>query len=426
MDELFRRAAENYPLDTKSSDWNKVLSALQNPEDKKGGQKDNRRRYLWLLLLLPLGWICTRYNMAGNENEKITGKTPPTSTFSAADEANKSLTPENSLDKKNKNLPYSQKPAKTENAEKIPEKNADASLEKKLLPDFTITAIDNNKRTTNAVKQLVSNSELTKTKKERFESSRLRTTSLKPINIENSTTENFSLIEKNIPAVAMHNYILPENKKTDTASVAKITSPKKPVKKFYIGLIVGIDATTVKFQKMENAGYSLGLLIGYELNKKWSVETGFFWDKKFYYTEGQYFNTEKIYIPPNSRITDVKGNCKMIELPIIIKYNFSFSKKSSWFATAGLSSYFMKKEDYNYIYYYSSTGISVARYKSYSNSSSQLFSVVQLSGGYTHKLGKFAVLRLEPYVKLPVKGVGIGKIPLLSTGFNVGIIKELF
>jgi hypothetical protein len=30
MDELFKRAAENYPLDTNSANWNKVLAALKN------------------------------------------------------------------------------------------------------------------------------------------------------------------------------------------------------------------------------------------------------------------------------------------------------------------------------------------------------------------------------------------------------------
>src|SRR5215204_1792576 len=68
MDELFRRAAENYPLDTKGANWDKVLSALQDqnintaiPEKKK-----NNGRFLWLLLLLPLGLICNRLYSPGS------------------------------------------------------------------------------------------------------------------------------------------------------------------------------------------------------------------------------------------------------------------------------------------------------------------------------------------------------------------------
>ncbi|MGZ8544894.1 MAG: hypothetical protein ACXWV0_06335 [Flavisolibacter sp.] len=62
MDDLLRRAAEHYPLDTSGADWNKVLNALQEDEIKPVAvvpeQKPSRRRFLWLLLLLPLGLVC--------------------------------------------------------------------------------------------------------------------------------------------------------------------------------------------------------------------------------------------------------------------------------------------------------------------------------------------------------------------------------
>src|SRR5206468_704903 len=125
-------------------------------------------------------------------------------------------------------------------------------------------------------------------------------------------------------------------------------------KKFYAGLMGGIDATTIKFQKIEDAGFSYGLLIGKELNRKWSVEAGYFIEGKYYYSEGKYFNTSKIAMPSNSWISDVSGNCKMIEVPVSVKYNFASNTTSDWFATLGASSYFMKQESYTYNYYYGS------------------------------------------------------------------------
>ena len=69
MDDVFRKAAENYPLDTKSADWSKVLAALQGevpaaiiPEKKT----DKKGRLLWLLLLLPSGLICNRLYTPGH------------------------------------------------------------------------------------------------------------------------------------------------------------------------------------------------------------------------------------------------------------------------------------------------------------------------------------------------------------------------
>src|SRR5689334_954316 len=54
MDEVFRRAAENYPLDTGNANWNKVWAALQHPEEQPAEKSDRKRRFFWLFALLPL------------------------------------------------------------------------------------------------------------------------------------------------------------------------------------------------------------------------------------------------------------------------------------------------------------------------------------------------------------------------------------
>jgi hypothetical protein len=113
----------------------------------------------------------------------------------------------------------------------------------------------------------------------------------------------------------------------------------------------------------------------------------------------------------------------MIEVPISVKYNFSTQKKSGWFGTVGTSSYIMQKENYTYNYYYGTVG-PVPHKKEYKNSSANLFSALSISGGYTHRLGNFGEVRIEPYVKLPVAGMGIGKLPFFSTGLQVGVTRK--
>ena len=56
------------------------------------------------------------------------------------------------------------------------------------------------------------------------------------------------------------------------------------------------DLSSVKFQSVKQAGFSLGFLAGYRLSKKFSIETGLLWDKKYYYSVGEYFDTEKRHI----------------------------------------------------------------------------------------------------------------------------------
>jgi hypothetical protein len=115
----------------------------------------------------------------------------------------------------------------------------------------------------------------------------------------------------------------------------------------------------------------------------------------------------------------------MWEVPLNVRYDFNPDNKNRWFVSAGLSSYFIKDESYDCMYYYPSTGQSYLHTWPYNKGSNHLLSNLQLSGGYIHKIGNVN-LRIEPYFKIPIKGVGIGSMPLQSTGIHVGITKELF
>ena len=63
MDELFRKAADDYPLNTGTPDWNKVAEGLSQEKAPEPPVKKSFRKYTWLLLLLPLAFICNQiYN----------------------------------------------------------------------------------------------------------------------------------------------------------------------------------------------------------------------------------------------------------------------------------------------------------------------------------------------------------------------------
>jgi hypothetical protein len=197
-------------------------------------------------------------------------------------------------------------------------------------------------------------------------------------------------------------------------------------KRIYLGLMAGLDASSIHFQKVQNTGYDFGAIVGYHINPRLSVEAGAFVDRKFYYTEGQYFNSAKLYMPPNSKITEVYGNCRMIEIPVAIKYDFIQKRKVTWFATAGISSYLMKKEDYAYEYYYGNSGTYATHRWIYDNSANNLFSVLNISAGYSRPLGRIADLRIEPYLRLPFRGLGYNSIKFSSAGVHVALVKDIF
>jgi hypothetical protein len=50
---------------------------------------------------------------------------------------------------------------------------------------------------------------------------------------------------------------------------------------------------------------------------------------------------------------------------------------------------------------------------------------MQLSVGYNHNITSKIKLRIEPYIKLPIRKIGIGKMPITSTGVYFGIVRDL-
>ncbi len=464
MDDLLRRAAEDYPLDTSGADWNKVLNALQEDEKKEAAavpvRKSSRRRFLWLLLLLPLGLVCNYYYGNGllkgtnNDQKKHAG-------FSEVD--NNQPVPSNNNNSQE---------IKTENnssGDPVPENQLQEKSNKNTINNIGVNGLI--KQTTEPGINPPGISLEEKQKSSQKISSQ-PVTEKKGIGNkagENSYTQKNEPFDHGKPAIKDENFNSknePVNRKDDaslaspvsanrqraegyrkpyewkgeqalpltsmvsdrfnSSYVAKEEKQKAPAKKFYAGIMGGLDLTTVKFQKVEQYGHDYGLLLGYRFNNKWSVETGLYRDSKDYYSDGKYFNTKKIYLPPNTKITEVSGNCLMWEIPVNVKYDFPQSRKQSWFATAGLSSYLMKKEDYSYVYYYGGSGTSATHYRSYKNASRNLFSVLNLSAGYSRSLGKIGELRVEPYFKLPLSKMGVGEMPLMSAGLHIGVTRSLF
>jgi hypothetical protein len=199
---------------------------------------------------------------------------------------------------------------------------------------------------------------------------------------------------------------------------------KPPVAKHshgYIGVFGAPDFSTVRFQTMKGVGTTYGVLLGYSFNERWAVESGLSLDMKRYYTAGEYFKKE---MPSGYTLLNVDGSCNMLEIPVNVRYNFSTGSRMKWFATAGLSTYLMSKENYNYQY---SDGWSTGDSNwSIHKPSQYWFSIVNVSAGFEQRMGKIGNLRLEPYARIPLSGIGTGKLPIVSAGLNIGLVRTLW
>lgn len=204
----------------------------------------------------------------------------------------------------------------------------------------------------------------------------------------------------------------------DNKNKSVFISPKNK-KGFFVGLVGGVDVSTVKYSYASKPGYNIGATIGYRFNNHWSVQTGAVYTQKNYKMKGADFNPPKGSWASYYNFETVDGYCKMWDIPIIGTYHFNSSSKSNTFVSIGTSSYFMKAENYNYLYelnnqYYT-------RSANYNSNDQHLFALLHISAGVEKTIGKNISTIIEPYAKLPLGGVGYGNIQLSSFGLNFSV-----
>ncbi len=158
-----------------------------------------------------------------------------------------------------------------------------------------------------------------------------------------------------------------------------------------------------------------GAGIRYAFSKRLAVRTGFYVSKKIYSAAPSDYHPPKQFWTYYPNLTKINADCQVYEIPLNISYSFSQVKKHEWFGAVGLSSYLMKNETYQYNsqdpqgQQYNSTAV-------VENKNKNLFSVLSISGGYQYNFNDKFSLLAEPYLELPLNGVGFGNIKLNSGG----------
>gem|GEM_PF-1525454 len=190
-----------------------------------------------------------------------------------------------------------------------------------------------------------------------------------------------------------------------------------------IRLVLAPDLTTVGFRNFVQPGSNVGLLLEYHLTDRFLISAGGIYSRKLYKVSGDDYSLPYSYSPnyPPVRLVDVAGDCHIIDIPLNLRYDVLIRSRNRWFASAGVSSYLMKREDYNYSYYPCDGNDPYCdqlkkNSASIRNSNNHLFAVSNISIGYEHAVNNHFAWQVEPYFKIPLGGVGFGKIRLVSSG----------
>ena len=191
--------------------------------------------------------------------------------------------------------------------------------------------------------------------------------------------------------------------------------PQAQPYRLWVGLVAAPELSTVRTSRLSPPGPSVGMQLDYQLTRRWRLSTAFLYSVKRYTAAGTDY-TVPYTMPHGWVITDVDAVCRIIDIPLNLRYDLWQQPRYQVFASAGLSSLFMKREQYTYDYglVY---GKPVAPYTfDVSNGSQHLLKVLNLSVGYERMFDQRWSVQAEPFVKLPLAGVGYGTVRLRSAG----------
>ncbi|WP_028665208.1 PorT family protein [Runella zeae] len=184
-------------------------------------------------------------------------------------------------------------------------------------------------------------------------------------------------------------------------------------------VVLAPDFSFIDFNQFTNPGTVVGAMVEYRFNKRLSIQVGAMRSVKLYGATGKQYQWPSNWNSQKVRPTSVDANCKVLDIPLNLRYDFMQGTKSRWFVSSGLSSYMMLNEKYDYNYAPGATNIKW--YKWNGTTGNYWLGVLNISVGFERQIGKHFTLQAEPYLKTPMADVGFGKIRLRSAGLLMSV-----
>jgi hypothetical protein len=191
-------------------------------------------------------------------------------------------------------------------------------------------------------------------------------------------------------------------------------------KGLYLRLGISPDFSVVSFDETTKLGSNWAVLLEYRIDKRLSVQAGVIRSMKYYnaYPASYEWPTNWGTVPYS--LVDINASCKMLDIPLNVRFDLSQKSKSRWFVGAGLTSYVMKNEKYTYNYENpNSTWIKWREWEGVSQKKPFYISTLNFSLGYEQQFFRKLSIQAEPFYKTPLKKVGFGKVNLSTIGILI-------
>lgn len=212
--------------------------------------------------------------------------------------------------------------------------------------------------------------------------------------------------------------------KNEKEAKTKILARKKS--NFFFAVSAGPDVSFTSGDDLGRMKMVGGFGLGYTFRGRITLRTGLYTGKKVYTASPANYKGSPQFYQYYPNLQKIDADCQVQEIPLNLSYHFGNKNNRPIFVSAGVSSLIMKEETYNYFYKYNASGPVISRSHSTYNLNRHFFSQLNISAGYQLPLGKRFSVIAEPYLKLPMGGVGNGKVRLNSTGIMFTITANPF
>lgn len=217
---------------------------------------------------------------------------------------------------------------------------------------------------------------------------------------------------KSLPYIKNKGMALPDIERVKEEAVGSQEIQREIAPKIAIRLGYSPDLTTVGIKDFSKPGTAVSLLFDYALKPKLYIQTGIVLSEKIYRARASEYKLNKYVTSINTPYT-VDGNCTMYEIPLGVRYDLRQTERSRIFTGVGATSYYVQKEKYVYKYSEYVHG-QVPGWKG--KTGWFWLSHVSASVGYEYRISNKFSLLAEPYIRIPIKGVGYGKVNIVTTG----------
>lgn len=199
------------------------------------------------------------------------------------------------------------------------------------------------------------------------------------------------------------------------------TAKKSP---FSVVLMAGPDLSTVGgIADFSDPGYKVGLAFEYNLSQNLALSVGAVHSKVQYSARSNDYSPPQSYWGYGATPDKTIAQCLIIDIPISLTYDFLHFDHSRVYASAGVSSYIMLNEEYQFQYNTNAAG-QPQRWQERTGTKHWM-SNATFGMGYEIGLRQKISFRIEPFIKVPMRSVGWGQVKLYSMGSLASITYDL-